>query len=138
MNPFETINDWLAFRWQEIGRRIIPTRHKLFVVTEPIPQVTDSGLILPNSQTSFYEGMLHMRAVTARVLAVGQDVRDINPGERIVFQRKFFVPYCTLPDLTRAGWINEREITLALEEGTIVGRELTYPEGKKAIRERPM
>ncbi len=124
--------------WDEIGRKVRALRYTVFLRTEPVQTQSLGGIHYPASTTGFYDGLMHMRLVCATVLAVGNEVHELEPGMRVCFQRKYLARWQTLKDGTFVGWIHSEEVTGILEEGAHMDKYLDFTEGPKAIRAQPV
>lgn len=131
--------DIIEQSWEELGYKIRPMRQRVFVRTEPIPPMTAGGIIIPDKYRGLYEGPFHLRLVNAVVLSVGAGVRGVEVGERICFQRKWFVRHLeVMRDEAAFGWVKESEIAGALDPEIQVDRRVTIPTGANPAHPNPI
>lgn len=104
--------------WTELGFRFRPLRNVVLVRTDPLPTVTEGGIIIPDKLTSFYGELPHVQLVTATVLASGPKA-DLQPGEKICFQRLFFARWLEMGDKTLVGWIADERNVVGWVEGDL-------------------
>ena len=124
--------------WDELGHSIKPLRRNLFIRTDKIPDKSPGGVFYPLSKTEFYEGPLHLRLQTGVILASGLETEPLKPGDRIAFQRKYYVRHKFLDDGTTVGWLRLNEVAGTVDPDLFLDRYLTFPEGDKAVRENPL
>lgn len=124
--------------WDELGIKVRMIHDWVLVRTEVPPEQTEGGIWYPPMYRTFYEGPLHLRLVSALVLSNGPHARGVKVGERVCFQRKYFARWKKLADNSMVGWLHEREVTAAMDEGMDIDRDLSFPDGPKAIRYTPV
>lgn len=97
--------------WGELGFKIRPLGHWVFIRTELIAKETPGGILLTDKSADFYEGMPHQKLYVGTVCSVGSKAQaTVSEGDRICYQRLFFARYCYLQDGTMLGWINSENI----------------------------
>lgn len=116
--------DVIEKTWEELGRRVKDALGRtVFVRTDAPTDKTDSGVLwLPPKQQGFYGGLPtlpHKRIVKGTVLVSGPDA-EVQPGDRICFQRLDFAWLWKLKDGAYVGYIDEMQIALV---GTDDGSE---------------
>jgi hypothetical protein len=95
--------------WKEIGYRIRPLRHTVFIRADK-PALKIGEIWMPPKLTDFYSGMPHHALIGATVLSAGPKA-EVKPGDRVCFQRLYFARLCVMRDFTLVGWILGPNIT---------------------------
>jgi hypothetical protein len=125
--------------WAELECHVRPLRRLVLVRTEKPRTITTGGIILPCSDQGFYDGPMHLRLITAVVLAAGPDAdSDLTPGVRIGFQRRFFARWQELEDHTMVGWVDDSQITGIATPDTDLDKYIGQGPGAQYATPRPM
>lgn len=105
--------------WDELGFRLRAIGTIVFVRTDPLPDRTEGGIIVPQDQADVYGSRLGSKVhLTGTVLsacrtkAVGSKKdntrpSDLKPGDKILFTRFEFAWLYKMQDGTRVGYIRE-------------------------------
>ena len=131
------MNDTVNRTWNELGKKIRALGYKVAVRTD-LPEIKSAGgIFYPPQESSFYSGPMHLRLVRATTLSVGESASDLVQGERVCFQRKYFVRTHELKDGSMVGFINIGEVTAVIEQAGL-SKFIQPPGGPAQPQHQPM
>lgn len=113
----QTREEFVSQTWEEMGRHIKARNNVVFVRTRPAPIMTDGGILIPDAQRSFYNGLPNPgggnnpKLVWATVLSVSDD-GEVSEGDDVLFMRLDFAWIHKCSDRTLVGWVKEESILL--------------------------
>lgn len=132
------MSDTIQKTWDALGNAIEATGYRVFVRTESPPIRSSGGIFFAPEAQRFYAGPMHLRIIKGLVLSVGPKVADLEPGERVCFQRKYYVRCYELKDGVTVGCINLAEVTGVMAPDVDMGHILEMPGGDKQPQHWPM
>jgi hypothetical protein len=99
--------------WKELGYKLRPLKQTVFIRAD-LPEDKIGNIWKPYSLLGFYAGMPHAALIGATVLSAGPKA-EVQPGDRICFQRLYFARLVELQDHSLVGWIQGPNISGYLE-----------------------
>ena len=95
----------------EIGIKSFRALKRTVLIRTERPECRVGLIIIPESSGTFYEGMPHLRMHVGTVLAAGpKHLTDVEPGDRVCFQRLHFARWIALGEDQYVGWIDSAQL----------------------------